>query len=209
MHQRWSRQQIPGKCQEPRGWCWSGHPNPRTLARKIDAYHLALASLQRHTLECLETLDRTIHIIHALDINLRYFGTLSLARILQGEHQLVISSLAATLLALHLHQGRLAVLESGITQTVTEWEQRLTLEITIGTILHRIIEEIWKIVHTLIEGNRKLARWIHLAKENLSYSLTTPFTRIPCLKDCLGISVSGTMAMAHPEQLTKTTRLPA
>ena len=164
-----------------------GIPTLETLARKIDAYHLALASLQRHTLECLETLDRSIHVIHALDINLRYFGPLSLARILQGEHQFVISSLAVTLPALHLHQGRFAILERGITQTVTEWEQRLTLEITIGTILHRIIEEIRKIVHTLIEGNRKLARWIHLSKENLGYSFTTPFTRIPCLKDCLGI----------------------
>ena len=31
-----------------------GIPTLETLARKIDAYHLALASLQRYTLECLD-----------------------------------------------------------------------------------------------------------------------------------------------------------
>ena len=157
-----------------------GIPTLETLARKIDAYHLALASLQRHTLECLETLDRTIHIIHALDINLRNFGTPLACPYSARRTSACNQQPCCHASALHLHQGRLAILESGITQTITKWEQRLALEITIGTILHRIIEEIGKIVHTLIEGNRKLARWVHLAKEDLGYSLTTPFTRIPC-----------------------------
>lgn len=52
---------------------------------------------------------------------------------------------------------------------MTEWEKSLTLEVTIGAILHRIIEEIWEIGSTLIEGNRKLARWIHLTEENLRH----------------------------------------
>ena len=70
---------------------------------------------------------------------------------------------------------------------MTEWEESLTLEITVGTILHRIIKEIRKIIHALIEGYRKLARWIHLAKEYLCHGFATPFARIPSLKDRLRI----------------------
>ena len=66
---------------------------------------------------------------------------------------------------------------------MTEWEESLALEVTVGAILHRIIEEIRKIIHALIEGYRKLARWIHLAKEYLCHSFATPFARIPSLKD--------------------------
>ena len=70
---------------------------------------------------------------------------------------------------------------------MTEWEESFALEITVGAILHRIIEEIRKIGSTLIEGNRKLARWIHLAKEYLCHGFSTPFARIPSLKDRLRI----------------------
>ena len=70
---------------------------------------------------------------------------------------------------------------------MTEWEESLTLEVTIGAILHRIIKEIRKIGSTLIEGYRKLARWIHLAEEYLCHSFATPFARIPSLKDRLRI----------------------
>ena len=70
---------------------------------------------------------------------------------------------------------------------MTEWEESLTLEVTVGTILHRIIKEIWEIGSTLIEGYRKLARWIHLTEENLCHGFSTPFARIPSLKDRLRI----------------------
>ena len=70
---------------------------------------------------------------------------------------------------------------------MTEWEESLALEVTVSAILHRIIEEIREIGSTLIEGNRKLARWIYLAEENLCHGFATPFTRIPSLKDRLRI----------------------
>ena len=70
---------------------------------------------------------------------------------------------------------------------MTEREESLSLKVTVGAILHCIIEEIRKIIHALIEGNRKLARWIHLAKEYLCHSFATPFARIPSLKDRLRI----------------------
>lgn len=70
---------------------------------------------------------------------------------------------------------------------MAEWEESLSLKVTVGAILHCIIEEIRKIRSTLIEGNRKLTRWIHLAEKDLCHSFATPFARIPSLKDRLRI----------------------
>ena len=61
---------------------------------------------------------------------------------------------------------------------MTEAELRLLFHIAICTALHAVIKEIWHLKCILIESDRQTTRGIVVAKECLSYCLTTHLTGI-------------------------------
>ena len=99
-------------------------------------------------------------------------------------------------LAILLHGlGReltLAVAEGGIREAVTESVERLALEVTVGTVLHAVVEEVRKIIVRLIEGHRELARWVVVAEEYLGQSLRATLTWIPGLEECIELTLDAT-----------------
>ena len=119
--------------------------------------------------------DRDIKI---LGIDLR--GLLSVHRTGIGDrygHIKLVSLLGDSLVYLTLPDR-----ESSIAQAIAELVERNTTEISVGTALHIVVQEIRQLVGRSIERHRKTAGRIVIAEKDIGKSLGAALARIPSLE---------------------------
>ena len=134
-------------------------PQLQILSRYNDLNRLLLTSLQRNALETTQTLRCTI--VRKLSIQLNDFLTVATTNILQVELEHVVLTILA-----HFKFG---IFELRVAQTVTEREDRLALEVHIGTsVTDVVIEQVRKVEDVAHPGLRRAARRVVLAEQNVS-----------------------------------------
>ena len=93
------------------------------------------------------------------------------------------ADIAHTHLNLLIGIDGVAEFKLGIAQSEAEGEQGLALEVAVGAVLHRVVEEVGQIFGMLVEGDGQFAAGVVVAKEHFCQRLTSQFATIPCLKD--------------------------
>ena len=149
----------------------------------VEANHglLCLTRFQREFLEALQRLDGGSGVVEGLHVDLYGLGAFAVAGIGDGDHDYAEGLLGISLGRLG---GDLALAdgEGGVGESVAEGVLRLTLEVTVGAVLHRVVEEIGQVVVRAIEGDGQFAAWVVVAEEHFCKGLGTALTGIPGLE---------------------------
>ena len=134
--------------------------------------------------ESAQRLDGAVGIAFATQVHLHHFVTVHGTGIVEGNRQFQrFTAFQGIAFGLHL-----SIAEGCITQSVAEGEERLLLQVAVGTPLHIVILKVGQLGRVAIEGDGQPSAGVVAAEQCLGYGLSAGLSRVPCLQDGLAVA---------------------